>query len=302
MAAKLHDYISRTKKASPLGTTVFICTRLLGPILAYRILGHGLTSNWLNALGFITFVSDKGPGQASTFLSLSLSQWVIFLMACVSTIKHIYWVLFISEQELPPFSGLYLGGLESMTDSLNSWLFMHHFSFPSSSSSSSFSSSKISLAPPIPGLSLRMIIGALLFDFGITIESAAEIQRRAFKRDLRNAGKPFSGGLFGLARNINYGGHVLWKMGNAMAAGGWVWGFLVGGGHLHDFVTRGVPVLDGYCATKVCTSFLRLLSFSFSSLAVSKRKYANLLPYCPISNGPPSLTSPLYFCLFFFSR
>lgn len=139
-----------------------------------------------------------------------------------------------------------------MTDSLNSWLFMHHFSFPPSSLGPFSPSNYISLAPPIPALSLRMIFGALLFDFGITIELAAEIQRRAFKRDLHNAGKPFSGGLFGLARNINYGGHVLWKMGNALAAGGWVWGFLVGGGHLYDFVTRGVPVLDAYCAMKVC--------------------------------------------------
>lgn len=188
-----------------------------------------------------------------------------------------------------------------MTDSLNSWLFMHRFSFPSSSLTS-FSTNNVSLAPPIPGLSLRMIIGALLFDFGITTESAAEIQRRAFKRDPRNAGKPFSGGLFSLARNINYGGHVLWKMGNALTAGGWVWGFLVGGGHLHDFVTRGVPVLDGYCAMKVCASFLRLFPFSFSSLVVSKRKYANLLPFVRFArpHTPPPLLLLSFVC--FFSR
>lgn len=146
-----------------------------------------------------------------------------------------------------------------------------------------------------------MIIGALLFDFGITIESAAEIQRRAFKKDLRNAGKPFSGGLFGLARNINYGGHVLWKMGNALAAGGWVWGFLVGGGHLYDFVTRGVPVLDGYCAMKVCCSlssfffpspFLHLLFLHLSCRSGNTQTYS----LCPILNLP---SSPLFFCLFF---
>lgn len=181
---------------------------------------------------------------------------------------------------------------------------MHHFSVPSSSLSSSFSTNNISLAPPIPGLSIRMIIGALLFDFGITIESAAEIQRRAFKKDLRNAGNPFSGGLFGLARNINYGGHVLWKMGNALAAGGWVWGFLVGGGHLHDFVTRGVPVLDGYCAMKVRAPFLRFLSFPFSSLVVSplvvsKRKYANLLCFVRFQIPPPF---PSFLLFFFFLR
>lgn len=150
---------------------------------------------------------------------------------------------------------------------------MHNFWFPPRASSN-FSSSSSSLNTPqntlIPaGLSLRMVIGILLFDLGIVTELAAEMQRRGFKRDRRNEGKPFSGGLFGLARNINYGGHVLWKMGNALAAGGWVWGVLVGGGHLYDFVTRGVPVLDGYCEMKVCDFFF--FSF-FTSLVVSGRQ------------------------------
>lgn len=142
-----------------------------------------------------------------------------------------------------------------------------------------------------------MILGALLFGLGITIETAAELQRRGFKRDPRNAGKPFSGGLFGLARNINYGGHVLWKMGNALAAGGWVWGVLAGGGYFYDFATRGVPVLDEYCEMKVCGLsflFLRLLSF-FPSLRlfVSKTKKKDTKLYFPFARF--SLPSPPFF-------
>lgn len=134
-----------------------------------------------------------------------------------------------------------------------------------------------------------MILGALLFDLGITTETAAELQRRAFKRDPRNAGKPFSGGLFGLARNINYGGHILWKMGNALAAGGWAWGVLVGAGYLYDFATRGVPVLDGYCEEKVCGVFFPLF-FSFYSLVMSKAKRTqNLLPVARFSLPSPFL-------------
>lgn len=138
-----------------------------------------------------------------------------------------------------------------------------------------------------------MILGALLFDVGITTETAAELQRRAFKRDPRNAGKPFSGGLFGLARNINYGGHILWKMGNALAAGGWVWGVLVGAGYLYDFATRGVPVLDGYCEEKVCgVSFFPLLFLLFAC-CVQGKKDAKLTSRC-------SIFTPITSSFFFF--
>ena len=167
---------------------------------------------------------------------------------------------------------------------------MHYFRLPFFSSSSSSSSdlqnssspsSYLLKRPILPGLgSLHIILGILFFDLGLTIETASELQRRAFKRDPRNTGKPFSRGLFGLARNINYGGHILWKMGNALAAGGWVWALLVGGFYLYDFVTRGVPVLDGYCETKVCKvlfspSFFDFFPFPFPfsfALFVSKAK------------------------------
>lgn len=210
-----------------------------------------------------------------------------------------------------------------MSDILNSWIFMHYFRlpfFPSSSSSSwSWSSSSLQsssspssylLGRPIPpALSLQIILGVLLFDLGIATETAAELQRRAFKRDPRNAGKPFSRGLFGLARNINYGGHVLWKMGNALAAGGWVWGLLVGEFYLYDFVTRGVPVLDGYCEMKVCGVFFFFFPFSsfdffpFSSLSLvvqsttkqNKKRRETYFPRCSIFTSSPHL---LFFCLF----
>ncbi|EEB94925.1 hypothetical protein MPER_06187, partial [Moniliophthora perniciosa FA553] len=43
-------------------------------------------------------------------------------------------------------------------------------------------------------------------------------QRKRFKDDVRNVGKPYTGGLFGLARHINYGGYMLWRTGFAIAA------------------------------------------------------------------------------------
>lgn len=319
MAPQPRDYVTRTKKPSPLGTTAFICSRLLGPIIAYYyVLGQGSDANWIINP---PVVSDK----KEAILSLSPSQWVIFLMGWASTIKHIYWVLFISEQELPLSTGIFFGGLESLTDILNSWIFMHYFRLPffslSSSSSSSdlqnsaspSASSYVLKRPILPGLgSLHIILGILLFDLGLTIETASELQRRAFKRDPRNAGKPFSRGLFGLARNINYGGHVLWKMGNALAAGGWLWALLVGGFYFYDFMTRGVPVLDAYCETKVCKIpffflsffFLRLLSFPlfsfpFPSLSLCLCPKKDAKTYFPHSSIFTLSTHILFFCFVF---
>lgn len=137
------------------------------------------------------------------------------------------------------------------------------FSFPSF-----FASSSVLEQPIFPGgPSLRTILGVLLFGIGITIETMSELQRRGFKGDRRNVGKPFKGGLFGLARNINYGGHVLWKMGNALSAGGFVWGGLAGGGYFYDFATRGVPVLDEYCEKKVCNVVFVYFFFFFFLLS-----------------------------------
>lgn len=51
-----------------------------------------------------------------------------------------------------------------------------------------------------------LAIGSLAYLIGLLTEASSEQQRKAFKNDPKNAGKPFSGGLFGLAR------HQLWRI------------------------------------------------------------------------------------------
>ena len=48
---------------------------------------------------------------------------------------------------------------------------------------------------------------------GILLELVSELQRKRFKDDPANKGKPYAGGLFSLARSINYGGYTLWRGG-----------------------------------------------------------------------------------------
>jgi steroid 5-alpha reductase family enzyme len=48
-------------------------------------------------------------------------------------------------------------------------------------------------------------IGATLYTIGILVEPISEVHRKTFKDKPENKGKPYAGGLFSLARNINYG-------------------------------------------------------------------------------------------------
>ena len=234
-SSTLRDYASRTKAASPLGTTIFVGIRLMGPVLAYAILARGLGSGMMNALG----LQAVSYGASGNILGLAFSQWMVFLMASGSCFKHIYWILAVSEQEILPGTGIFFGALEVTIDALNSLLFMHNFPLRSIS------------RPAVSTLSLQSMLAVSLYIIGLLVETSSEIQRRNFKAAVENRGKPYCGGLFSLARNVNYGGHVLWKTGNSLASAGWVWAAIIGGSQFYDFATRGVPVLDRYCEKRV---------------------------------------------------
>ena len=101
-------------------------------------------------------------------------------------------------------------------------------------------------------------IGAILYTVGILVEPISEVQRKMFKDKPDNKGKPYAGGLFSLARNINYGGYTLWRSGMAFAAGGVVWGTLIGSFFAFDFATRAIPVLEEYCENKYGDQYKRI--------------------------------------------
>ena len=77
------------------------------------------------------------------------------------------------------------------------------------------------------------------------------MQRKAFKQDTRNKGKPYTSGLFGWARHINYGGYLLWRVGFATAGWGWVGAAVAGAWFSFYFSQKAVPFLDHYCQGKV---------------------------------------------------
>ena len=79
---------------------------------------------------------------------------------------------------------------------------------------------------------------------GIVIETASELQRKSFKADAKNKGKPYAGGLFGVARHINYSGYALWRGANALAAGGLSSAIVVFSFFTYAFISNSIPALD----------------------------------------------------------
>jgi hypothetical protein len=215
---------------------VFICLRSLEVALQYCILANGLADPLLNAL-HISKVDS--PAVA---LGLPLKSMVILSMAIGSSIKQNYALAFLSEQEMPFGGVVRIPVFNTVFNSVNSIM--------------SLTTAANAFAPLLStkndsGFSPLLAIASVAYLIGLLTEVISEQQRKAFKNDLKNAGKPFSGGLFGLVRHINYGAYTLWRESYALASGGWMWGIFVGDFFAKDFMDRGVPVLDEYCTKRV---------------------------------------------------
>ncbi|GBF96591.1 hypothetical protein Rsub_09337 [Raphidocelis subcapitata] len=99
--------------------------------------------------------------------------------------------------------------------------------------------------PGVPPEVMRAVLGlaTAVFAAGSAIETGSELQRRAFKATA--PGGLYTGGLFGAARNINYGGYVLWRLGMSLATCS-PWALFFPAWHAWDFGARAVPMLEKY--------------------------------------------------------
>jgi steroid 5-alpha reductase family enzyme len=93
-------------------------------------------------------------------------------------------------------------------------------------------------------------IGISLFTVGVFTELISELQRKRFKDNPSNKGKLYTGGLFSLARHINYGGYTLWRTGLALTSGNYWLAAFQFSFHLWYFTKSGVPDLAGYCSKR----------------------------------------------------
>jgi protein-S-isoprenylcysteine O-methyltransferase Ste14 len=228
------DRINRgDKSSSKLGSTSFVGFRALDPFLQYSILFHGTGSRILKFFGSDTFAMGPAANTGVSMIdSLQLSPYrlALFGMAVTSSVKHIFWKLFIGEENMDITTGAAVGVFNTVFNSANTLLAICQ------ATSIAYGNGE---GPnwsgwPMPALT----VGSALFSAGIIIETVSEVQRKAFKSKAENAGKPYTGGLWSLSRHINYFGYTLWRAGFALAAGGWAWGTVIGGFFLWDFSQR----------------------------------------------------------------
>ncbi|TVY17451.1 hypothetical protein LARI1_G003268, partial [Lachnellula arida] len=177
-------------------------------------------------------------------LGLPLKSLIVLGMAATTALKQIYWVLRISQESMPATSALPIAAANVLFNTPSSILAL-------TAAASCFTPSFLGAGiAQVGGLSPLFLVGALVFLLGTGVELASEIQRRGFKSEERNRGKPYTGGLFRWARHVNYGAYSFMRAGYALAAGGWIWGSVVAAFFFRDFATRGVPILDEYCTER----------------------------------------------------
>lgn len=250
-ASTFPSRVHRGPDSSYFGTSFFTILRALDPVLQYGIITRHWGISYLPGLIGGALISTT---SSTTFFHLPPYQRLILFMSIGTTIKQVFWAIFITQQELPITHAIAISVFNSVFNSLNtalsSWSLTCAFNSPHVSVS-------VLNAPSI-------LIGTLLYTVGILTETISEIQRYRFKKNPQNAGKPYSDGLFGWARNINYGmlgfaqnnliilgGYALWRSGFAWTAAGPIWGLLIGAFFFRDFAVRGVPELNDYCQKRV---------------------------------------------------
>ena len=240
----LHDNVSRRKNASPVGKAIFIGLRALDVWWQHNLLTRGWATQAIEWLGGQSVSGTKILTSASV-TTLQPYYGLVSLLSLGSSIKQIATMIFVSEQETSVASAITIAGFNTIFNSVNTLLSVWAVTSQAPGPVSPSNLAKLLLANPL------VAIGASAYLIGILTEAISEFQRTAFKKNPANKGKPYGGGLFSLATNINYGGYTVWRAGYALVTGGIPLAALTFSFFFYDFAARGVPVLDEYLTNRV---------------------------------------------------
>lgn len=240
------SFASREKKPSPLGTSLFVGLRAADAVLQYQLFQQGWGQQLVSTLGGapVLFAAPRDPTLA--YFGLGPYPALMSALALGSSVKHVSWVLGVSEQEMTPQMAVVIAAFNTVMNTANTLLSCWAFSSQAPQMQTQ-STTMYDMITASPALS----IGVALYTVGITTEMVAEVQRKIFKSDPKNEGKPYGGGLWSLATNINYGGYTLWRAGMALSAAGPMWGIITGAFFFYDFSRRAIPSMDAYCTEHV---------------------------------------------------
>lgn len=134
-------------------------------------------------------------------LSDVINDWrVVIFLTCVliAALHQIFWAWFLSRERFTWFMALF-----PWNNALD-WLWVYFLSTALNSNLQ---------------INTWVIIGAMLFVIGTSIELISELQRYHFKRDSNNEGKLYTGGLFSVVIHPNYTGYILWRSALSLMTG-----------------------------------------------------------------------------------
>jgi protein-S-isoprenylcysteine O-methyltransferase Ste14 len=97
-------------------------------------------------------------------------------------------------------------------------------------------------------------VALALFASGATANTLSELLRHRWKRDPRNQGKLYTGGLFRYSRHVNYFGDILWVSGWALFTRN-PWSAIIPALLFCMFAFYNVPLLDRHLAAKYASEF-----------------------------------------------
>lgn len=232
---------TRKKGVSVAGNGLFTILRLADLPLQYYLLSSGVGLNLVEKLGGRTV--PNAITSPATATGLSPYQSLVFGLAIGSAAKQIYWCLVVADNKFDPGFSTMIAAYNTVLNTVNTLLTF----WAVTSNRPAIGNSWSTMFKTQPSLA----IGAGLYGIGLFTEWWCEVQRKRFKQNPANKGKLCTEGLFGMARNINYGGYTLWRTGYSIICAGLPTGLCMFAFLAGDFSQRAIPLLETYLAKKV---------------------------------------------------
>ncbi|KAH7381117.1 hypothetical protein BKA64DRAFT_228881 [Cadophora sp. MPI-SDFR-AT-0126] len=234
---------------SSLGTILFIAVRLTVPIISYSLLAPPTST--LSAFGHFSSMLPSTPPPAGTLdipfvpntllrilhhtLGLQPYPAIIFFGATLPTFSFIAYTA-LWRRERFPLTGQ--GGSLQVTTQVNVVDLIHSILFVYLASRNGTWSPALFRFMPVP------------FVIGLILHVWSDHSKYLFRKDVRNMGKVYIGGPWGVVRHPNFLGFTIWRTAFAMAAGGWAFGGTMFLGFVYLFYVTSIPILETYMKGK----------------------------------------------------
>lgn len=234
---------TRKKGISQSGNVLFTILRVLDLPLQYHIIRSGIGLDIVRRLGGTPISTTVA--SSNTLLGLSPYHSLVLGLAAGSAAKQIYWCLSVDDNVFAPSFASMIAVYNTLLNTFNTMLSLW---IVTSNYSGAATWTDLFTTSPVKSM---LPLGLGLYAVGIFTEWYCEVQRKQFKKNPANKGKLYTGGLFGLARNINYGGYSLWRTGYGIVCAGLPWGVAMFAWTFGDFAARAIPLMETFMERKV---------------------------------------------------